>query len=334
MTRLRWGVIGIGNLVKGTIAPAMVAEENCELIATVSRDQGRANEFAARFGARYAYTDFDEMLANPEVDAVFIATPNDQHAAQTMAAARAGKHVMCDKPMATTVADAVASVEACREAGVKFGINFHNRHLPWVQEARTMVGSGVIGDIDLIQAEASSGPRHYTNWRADPTMAGLGSLYNVGVHILDFLGWILDDEAVEVTGFFDRPPGSGQVEMLATMLLRFRTGTIAYVNCNEKIHHPKNDIVIYGTKGRIAGTGLTRSRVDGDLRVLTEAGETITAYPSPGAHRLCVAAFARAVLNDLEPNPSGLDGLRSMQLCNAIAQSVIGRTTVEVDYKY
>ena len=332
MARLRWGVIGIGNIVQGTIAPAMVAEDDCDLIAAVSRDQGRADDFAAKFGARYAYTNYDEMLSNAEVDAVFIATPNDQHAAQTIAAARAGKHVMCDKPMAITVADAIASVEACQEAGVKFGINFHNRHLPWVQDTKKMVAEGVIGDVDLIQVEGSSGPRHYDNWRADPEMAGLGSLYNVGVHVLDFLGWILNAEAIEATGFFDQQPGSGRVERLATVLLRFSNGTIAYVNSNEKVHFPKNDIVIYGNKGRIAGPGLTRARVDGDLQVVTEDGETIIPYPSPGAHRRSVAAFTNAVLTDREPNASGLDGLRSMQLCDAIARSVVERKSIEVDY--
>ena len=330
--RLRFGVIGIGNIVQGTIAPAIVAEAGCELVAAVSRDQGRADAFAEKFGARFVYTDYDEMLANPEVDAVFIATPNQQHSAQTIAAARAGKHVMCDKPMATSVADAVASVEACEDAGVKLGINFHNRHLPWVQDTKAMVAEGRIGDIEVIQVEGGSGPRHYENWRADPAIAGLGTLYNVGVHMLDFLGWILDSEATDVTALFDQEPGSREVEMLAMVLLRFRNGTMAYLNANERILFPQNDIAIYGKEGRIVGSGLTRSRADGELHLLTKEGETVTPYPSPGAHRRSVAAFARAVLAGQTPNASGADGLRSMQLCDAIARSVMERRTVAVDY--
>lgn len=332
MSNLGWGVIGIGNIVQGTIAPAMVAEPECDLVAAVSRDQGRADAFAEKFQARFAYTNYNEMLANPEVEAVFIATPNNQHAAQVVAAAKAGKHVLCDKPMAINVPDAIAAVEACEKAGVKLGINFHNRHLPWVQDAKKLVADGVIGTVDVIQVEGSSGPRHYDNWRADPTSAGFGTLYNVGVHILDFLGLILDAEATDVTAMFDKQPGSGAVEGLAMILLRFSNGTIAYVNCNEKVRFPQNDIVIYGSKGRITGAGLTRSRVDGDLHVLTENRETVTPYPSPGAHRRSVAAFTKAVLAGQQPNASGLDGLRSMQLCDAIARSVTDRRTVEVDY--
>ena len=195
-----------------------------------------------------------------------------------------------------------------------------------------MVSEGRIGDIEVIQVEGGSGPRHYDNWRADPAMAGLGTVYNVGVHMLDFFRWILDSEATEVTALFDRQPGSGEIEMLAMVLLRFGNGTMAYLNANERLLFPQNDIAIHGKKGRIIGAGVTRSRADGELRLLTEEGETVTPYSNVGAHRRSVAAFARAVLAGETPNASGVDGLRSIQLCDAIARSVRERRTVEVDY--
>jgi 1,5-anhydro-D-fructose reductase (1,5-anhydro-D-mannitol-forming) len=332
MRTLGWGVIGIGNIVNTTIAPALVAEPSCDLVAGVSRDQGRAEAFVANFGARFAYDDYDLMLGNPEVEAVFIATPNSLHAQQVVAAARAGKHVLCDKPMAINVPDAMEEVEECRRAGVKFGINFHNRHLDWVHDVRQMLAEGVIGEIQAVEVEVGSGTRHYDNWRTDPGMAGLGSIYNVGVHALDFLRLILDSEAAEVTALLDHEPGRGKVERLGMVLIRFVNGTMAYVNCNERLAYPRNDIVFFGSKGRIAGYGLTRARVDGELTVLTEDGETTMPYPAPGAHRRSVAAFTKAVLSDQEPNASGLDGLRSMQVCDAIARSVKERRLVEVDH--
>ena len=330
MSTLGWGIVGIGNIVNGTIAPAMVAEPECDLVAGVSRSQERADTFAATFGARFAYTDYDAMLANPEVEAVFVATPNALHAEQVLAAARAGKHVLCDKPMAVTVADAVAEVDACRDAGVKFGINFHNRHLPWVQETRRLIADGVIGDVLTVQVEASAGLRPHQGWRNDPEFAGLGTLYNVGVHVLDFLRLILDAEPVEVVALFDDDNGRFAVEIEALVLVRFDNGTRVYVNVNQNNPYPQNDIAVYGSKGRITGKSLTRSRVDGELAVLTEQGETVTPYPSPGAHRRSVAAFTRAVLAGEEPNASGVDGLRSMELCDAIARSVAERRVVQV----
>lgn len=332
MTTLGWGVIGLGNIVDTTIAPAMVDEPTCDLVAGVSRDQGRADAFAAKFGARFAYDDYDRMLANPEVEAVFIATPNSFHAQQVVAAAGAGKHILCDKPMAINVPDAIQEVEECRRAGVKFGINFHNRHLDWVHDVKQMLAGGVIGKVQAVEVEVGSGTRHYDNWRTDPELAGLGSIYNVGVHALDFLRLILDSEAVEVTAMFDEDPGGGTLERLGMVLIRFANGAMAYVNCNERLAYPRNDVVFFGSKGRIAGFGLTRARVDGQLTVLTTEGETTTTYPARGAHQRSVAAFTNAVLADHEPNASGLDGLRSMQLCDAIARSVAERRMVEVDH--
>ena len=332
MQKLGWGVIGIGNIVQGTIAPAMVAEPECDLIAAVSRDQERADDFAAMFDARHAYTDYEEMLANPEVEAIFIATPNALHAEQVIAAARAGKHVLCDKPLAINVLDAARALSASEEADVKLGVNFHYRHLPWVHDVTGMIGNGVIGEVKVVHLEVGSGTRNYDNWRADPDMAGLGSVHNVGVHGLDFLRVVLDSEPVEVMAMFDHAPGSGSVEMLALVMLRFENGAIVYCNLNETIANPQNDISIYGSAGRIVGTAFTRSRSDGKLAVLTESGETVTDYPAFEAHRLSVAAFTHAVLSGAEPNASGIDGLRSAQVCEAIGRSAKERRLVEVEY--
>ncbi len=329
---LGWGIIGPGNIVRTTMAPAMVAEPECDLVAVVSRDQGRADDFARQFGARFAYTDYDLMLANPDVDAVFIATPNSLHADQVIAAAAAAKHVLCDKPLGNNVPDANRAYEACLDAGVKLGINFHNRHLPWVRDLSRLIADGVIGDVEMVQVQVASGPRHYDNWRADPEIAGLGSVHNVGVHGLDFLRVLLRSDPVEVFAMFDNPPDSGQVEMLALVTMRFGNGALVHYNANERLRDPLNDIVVYGSAGRVFGRAFTRSRSDGELSVLTDAGETVTSYPAPEAHRLSLAAFTRAVLTGEEPDASGLDGLRSAQICEAIERSARERRLVEVVY--
>jgi len=120
--------------------------------------------------------------------------------------------------------------------------------------------------------------------------------------------------------------------MLALIQLRFGNGAMVQYNANERLRDPLNDIVIYGTAGRIVGRSFTRSRSDGELAVLTETGETITRYPAPEAHRLSLAAFTSAVLRGEEPNASGLDGLRSAQVCEAISRSVTEHRLVEVVY--
>lgn len=330
MARLGWGIVGPGNIVQGTMAPAMVAEPDSELVAVAGRDIGRARNVATRFGADRAYDDYDEMLTDPAVDAVFIATPNALHADQVVAAAAAGKHVLCDKPLAISGADAARAVAACDAAGVLLGVNFHNRQLPWVRDVADLVASGRLGDVDYVDVQVAAGRRQPSGWRADPELAGLGTVHNVGVHALDFLRVILHAEATEVSAWFDEPPGSGVVETMALIRLRFDNGVAASVDANEKLANPRNDITIYGSEGRIVGSGITRSRIAGDLSVLTDGSEETTHYPAVDAHRLTLAAFTEAVLTGSTPDPSGLDGLRSALLCDVIGRSARDGGTVTV----
>lgn len=332
MTTLGWGVIGIGRIVSEAIAPAIVAEADCDLVAAVSRDQSRANAFAANFGARFAYTDYDQMLANPEVGAVFIATPNALHAEQIIAAAEAGKNVLCEKPLATNLADALRAVEVCASNGVTLGINFHYRHIPWIQDTKQLIAEGRIGVVQTVQVEASAGRAPPEGWRLDPLLAGLGTIYSHGVHVLDALRFILDSDPIEVMAMFDNEGGRYAVETQALVLLRFRNGTLAYVNCNQCNPHPQNDIAIYGTRGRVRGTDLTRMGRVGQLKVLVAGTETAIPYPNPEAHRSSLASYAKSVLKGDEPVVSGLDGLHSMVLCDSIERSVRERRLVEVEY--
>ena len=141
----------------------------------VSRDQARADAVARKFGAQHAYTSYEDMLRNPDVTVVAIHTPNSLHAGQAIAAARAGKHVFCDKPMATTAADAQRVVKECDQAGVTLGVNFHNRFMPCFIETRRIIDSGEIGEVLVVQLEASPGANPAStraSWRVDPALAG------------------------------------------------------------------------------------------------------------------------------------------------------------------
>lgn len=328
---LRWGVVGIGSFVESTTAPAMASLDTCDLIAVTSRSMDRAASFARAFHVPLTFDRFEEMAEHPDIDAIHIATPNSLHADQVEVAASAGKHVFCEKPLATNVADARRALRSCETSGVRLGIDFHNRHLGWVKDVAHQIAQGAIGEVAVVELDVGSGPRHYTNWRAEPDLAGLGTVHNVGVHALDFLRVLLADEPVEVSAGFEPAPGMG-VEMTAMLLLRFSKGTLVYLNANERLAHPTNSIVIHGANGRIIGSGLTRSRQGGSITVTTADGETTTEYPAQEAHKLCIAGFTDSVLNDTEPYASGLDGLRSAELCDAIGRAARERRWVDVLY--
>ncbi len=324
---VRWGIIGLGRIADTEIAPAITASPQGELHGVVSRDQGRAEAFAGRHAAARALTSFDELLADPQVDAVYIATPNALHAGQVVASARAGKHVMCDKPLALSITDARRVVAACEEAGVRLGITFQTRFHDNFSRFRELVQDGSLGEIRVVQVEMSAGRTLLKGWRADPALAGLGAINNIGVHAFDLIRFLLRAEVTDVTAMAGHEGGLAP-ETLALVLLRYGSGALAYVNVNQSVAFPQADITIYGTKGRVVGRSCTRMNMKGTLSILTGEGETTVETASYDAYRGAVTAFEDAVAAGRDPSPSGLDGLRSVELTSAIAESLSsGRTT-------
>ncbi len=314
------------------MAPAISASEESHLQAIVSRDEGRARAFAEKHRAAKAYTDYNAMLADPNVDVVLVTTPNGLHADQVVAAAHAGKHVLCDKPLGLSVGDAQRAVDECRKAGVRLGINFQTRHHTCFQEARRAIAAGDLGDVLVIQLETGAGADGLKGWRTDPALAGLGCINNVGVHAYDLLRFLLDAEVTEVVAMLD-VGRKADLETLAMALLRFDNGALAYVNANQKIADHQPDIDVYGTAGRIVGHNISRPWLtDGELRILTGKGETVTHHSSLDAFARTVHAFNQSVLEGTEPNASGLDGLRSAQLTEAMARSARDGRVVELKY--
>ena len=318
-----WGLIGTGRIADDRVLPGINAFAGNKLIGVVSRTQARADDFAKRFKAKHAYTHFDDLLKNPEVTVVAIHTPNAQHAEQAIAAARAGKHVFCDKPMATGAADAERIVRECEKAGVTLGVNFHNRQMPCFIEARRIVQSGEIGNVIMVQLEASAGVGATSvaaTWRQDPAQAGLGTSMNVGTHVYDILRYILNSEIVMVSAMFETPPGVMETTSLTTF--RFANGALAQLNVNQSTPNPHNDFVIYGSKGRITGRALTRSRAGGEMQVhLNDGASRTQTYPAINAHEACVVDFSKALLEGRAPAATGIDGLRSVQLTDAMKKS-------------
>jgi 1,5-anhydro-D-fructose reductase (1,5-anhydro-D-mannitol-forming) len=318
-----WGLIGTGRIAEDRILPGINSYAGNKLIGVVSRSQDRANDFAKRFNAQHAYTHYEDLLRNPAVTVIAIHTPNTQHVDQAVAAACAGKHVFCDKPMATNVADAERIIRECEKAGVKLGVNFHNRFMPCFIETKRIVDSGEIGNVMMVQLEASAGPAAASvaaSWRNDPAQAGLGTSMNVGVHVYDILRYILSSEIVQVSSLFEAPPGV--MERVSLSTFKFANGVMAQVNVNQTTPNPHNDFVIYGSKGRVTGRALTRSRAGGELQVLLNDGTSRkTEYPAINAHAACVVGFSKALLEDTPPSASGIDGLRSVQLTDAMGKS-------------
>src|ERR1700675_2994914 len=170
---MRWGIIGAGEIAARAMAPALNRAAATKLTAIYSRSMDKAQAFAGRFKAARAYDSLEKMLADPELDAVYIASPNSLHAAHTIQAARAGKHVLCEKPMAIAVADGERMIEECKRSNVKLAVVYQNRYHPAHFEARRHIESGALGEIHFASAQTCRGFErggHWSGWRIDPAM--------------------------------------------------------------------------------------------------------------------------------------------------------------------
>ena len=259
---LGWAIAGIGSHADLKIAPAMKRARDSHLVAVYSRDQGRADAFAESHGADTAYSSLDAMLADSQVDAVFVASPNYLHAPQTIKAAAAGKHVLAEKPMANSATDAAAMIDACRDHGVTLGLGFELRFHPAHLWARRLIDTGAIGRIRLAHGQWGRGNRGESEhlprvglreWWETPELIGEASvLVGLGVHVFDLMRFLLREEVMEVVAMTDGQTDSQPLEHIATIALRMSSGTIAQVMCGRMLPDTQNDLALYGSDGRFA----------------------------------------------------------------------------------
>jgi len=308
-------------------------------VAVYSRAQQHAEAFAAKHGAQVAYTSLEALLADSRVDVACIASPNFLHAPYTTLAARAGKHVLVEKPMAVSVEEALDMVQTCQAHGVKLGVGFHLRHHPGHQEARRLIQEGVLGTMTLVQAQMGSGrrgsveiaPEHLiplrsgqrSGWWGTPSQIGRAyAMMAQGVHCVDLLHFLLGQHVVEVAAMTDGQTQEHPLERLATLCLRFNGGTIGTVCCGFKMPDAKNDATLYGSHGRIVLGNSLWITLQGSLEVVSDTVQTTMTYQqdSLALYTRQVEAFNQAIQQHEASIASGLDGLRAVQVTEAMIE--------------
>jgi 1,5-anhydro-D-fructose reductase (1,5-anhydro-D-mannitol-forming) len=329
MMSIGWGIIGIGGHANRFMAPALSRAVGTRLVAVASRDIGRAEAFAIKHGALRAYDSLEKLLADPEVDVLYIATPNNLHCEETIMAARAGKHVYCEKPMALTVADGEGMIKACKDNGVKLGIDFQNRFHPAHVEARRLILSGEAGEVNVIKAQYAHGrsrnaPRG-TGWRNNPDVAGAGSLVGTGVHPVDLCRFLLDSEIAEIRALTDEAPPGRPVDDMAYIIMRFRNGVTGVVISGVLVPRSDDDAVIYGSRMKITCRNTVGMPLRGELIIEGDALNRRESYPAadpiPGLYIKAVEAFNKCIINDTPPPASGEDGLTMIRVVDAVLAS-------------
>ena len=342
---LGWGIIGIGSHADLKIAPAMKLADDAQLVAVYSRDQGRADAFSASHGAQAAYSDLDALLSDSRVDAVFVASPNYLHAGQTIRAASAGKHVLAEKPMATTVSDCAAMVDACLDHGVKLGMGFELRFHPAHIWAQRLIDDGAIGRIRLAHGQWGRGnrgePEHrprvgLREWWETPELIGDASvLVGLGVHVFDLIRFLLREEVVEVVAMSDGQTTRQPLEHIATIALRMTSGVIAQVMCGRMLPDTQNDLALYGSDGRIATKETVWEARLGRMEVVSATANETAAWEYDYLANFVAELndFREALENDRDPAATGDDGLHAAMITDAAIESAKTGRMVKLEMK-
>jgi predicted dehydrogenase len=308
VVRLRWGLIGAGDIVRRRVAPALVESPSSELVA-VSRARGElAAAFAAEVGARRWYRRWEDLIADAEVQSVYVATPVHVHAAQTVGAAEAGKHVLCEKPMAMTAAECNRMLAACRAHGVTLGIAYYRRFYPAVMRVKEIVASGEIGKPVFAQLNAfeyfDPPPDHPRAWLLQPSIAGGGPMMDFGCHRIEVLLNLFGESVGRAAGLTANVIFDRQVEDTAAVLLRFEPGPCAAVVVTHASREPQDTLHVFGTRGAIHVDDLNA----GTVRVRTDAERVESHPPAANVHRPLIDDFIDAVRTNREPAVTGETG--------------------------
>lgn len=318
---LRWGLVGLGDIANKRVAPAMVEDPNSELVGLFSNTPERAEEMRARFGAKRAYSDLAALLADDEIDAVYLASPHPRHRNETVAAAEAGKHVLCEKPMAVTTEDCQAMVDACRANGVALAIAYYRRWYPKARAILRLLGEGAIGTP--VRARIRIGGRYapalddWKHWRVTAS-AGGGALMDVGSHRLDLICYWLGEPA-RVAGMTGDLDMHLEVPDTETLICEMASGAHVTCECQWNMRLGSDEMEIHGTDGSIIATPF-----DGDTLVLrTPHGEEPIPL-EPKAHNVhlpLVASFAQRVGGGQPPEFDGVDGMQASRIIAAAYRS-------------
>ncbi|WP_062050222.1 Gfo/Idh/MocA family protein [Bacillus sp. JCM 19034] len=332
MSKVKVGIIGCGSIAKYRHIPEFANNEQAEIVAVCDIVEDRVNEFAQSYGAK-AYTNYEELLANQEIDAVSVCLPNALHAPVSIAALQAGKHVLCEKPMATSKEEGKAMIAAAKESGKKLMIGHNQRFVPSHQRARQMIANGELGKIYSFRtAFGHGGPEGWSvdgkeSWFFRKEDAFIGAMGDLGVHKTDVLRYVLGEEIVEVGAFVETgAKENSDVDDNAVCVLKTESGIIGTLAASwSYVSKEDNSTIIYGEKAiaRLEDdpvnslvvqykTGEVAKYELGGIQTNDSGGQT-------SSH--VIDHFVDAIVNDTEPLITGEEGLKSLEVVLAALES-------------
>ncbi|MEZ0541902.1 Gfo/Idh/MocA family oxidoreductase [Fibrella arboris] len=328
--RVGYAIVGLGHLALEEILPAFSQCKKSKPVALVSGSPEKLQKVAQQYGIKpsscYRYEQYDQLKNNPEVQAIYIVLPNSMHAEYTIRGAQAGKHILCEKPMANSPQEAQAMIDACGKAGKKLMVAYRIQYEPNNRMIRDMVRSKQFGApkfIESFNCQSSANPQH---WRHIKALAGGGSLPDIGLYCLNTTRFVLGEEPIEVFGYQYSTPGNPlfrEVEEVMSWQMRFPSGVIANCAAHYNVHESRRYRVLaergwMGLDPAFSYQGLRAETAHADGMV--ERKETPTMAPK-NQFATEIDHFSDCVMNDKQPFTPGEEGLQDQKIMAAIYQS-------------
>ena len=331
MNGVRWGLIGASTIAREWMIDAIRAAGG-EVAVVLSSDPERGNRFAAEHQIATAVTSLDALLGG-DVDAVYISTTNELHYPQALAAAAAGKHVLCEKPLALDLANARHMVEACTAAGVVMGTNHHLRNAATHRALRAAIQQGRIGRPLFARVfHAVYLPPHLQGWRITTPGAGAGVVMDITVHDADTLRFVLDDEPADVVAVTQSSGMAAEgIEDGVMGVIRFHSGLIAQFHDAFTTKFASTGFEVHGSEGSLIGTNCMTQRPVGDVMLRTAAGEERLPLDHENLYARSLRAFHAAIRGEGTPAATGEEGVRSMATALAAREAAASGRMVIVD---
>ena len=333
--KLGWAIVGLGSLSINQILPAFAKCEKSRVVAFVSGHPDKANKLALRYGVSpkniYNYQNYDSIRDNPEVDVIYIVLPNGMHAEYTIRGFQAGKHVLCEKPMANTPADCQGMIDAGRKANRKLMVAYRCRYEPFNQEMIRMARSQELGPLKVILGDTGFHIGDPTQWRLNKALAGGGSMMDIGIYSLQAARYISGEEPTEINAFMYSTPGDEhfkEVEETVMFQLRFPSGV--YANCSSSYGYVSQSrfraVATQGWFELEPGQGYT------GLRMRVSRGNMVEEVKLPEIDHFAAEMdhMSGCVMDNKEPLTPGEEGLRDMKLIMSIYEAARSGKTVKV----
>ncbi|MDW9687032.1 gfo/Idh/MocA family oxidoreductase [Sinorhizobium meliloti] len=329
---IRWGLIGASTIAREWVIGAIRAAGG-EVVSVMSSSAERGEAYAAENGIAKAVTSVDDLVGDPDVDAVYISTTNELHHGQALAAIRAGKHVLCEKPLAMNLNDGCEMVLKACEAGVVLGTNHHLRNAATHRAMREAIAAGRIGrPIAARVFHAVYLPPHLQGWRLDKPEAGGGVILDITVHDADTLRFVLNDDPIEAVAI-SHSAGMGKegLEDGVMGVLRFRSGVIAQFHDAFTTKFAETGLEVHGTAGSLIGRNVMTQRPVGTVVLRNEEGESELPLDHRNLYETAIAAFHSTIGGNGRPSASGEDGVWSLATGLAVVKAAATGGAVEIE---